>query len=143
MMDPGVRGDGTDDDNLAEFLTLAAACDAFVLGTPVYHDSYSGVLKNALDHLGSASLGGKVFGLVSHGGQRTTQAVDPDKQAIATEQKAEITPGAQGGAAKITVVVAPACSPVTRCVGWSAPMPLSRTSNGPAGPRPTLRTTSV
>lgn len=77
MMDPCVRSDrdNIDDDNLAAFLTLAEASDAFVLGTPVYHDSYSGVLKNALDHLGSASLGGKVFGLVSHGGQRTTQAV--------------------------------------------------------------------
>jgi flagellar M-ring protein FliF len=30
--------------------------------------------------------------------ERTTQAVDPDKQAVATEQKAEVTPGAQGGA---------------------------------------------
>jgi len=31
--------------------------------------------------------------------ERTTQSVDPDKQAITTEQKAEIVPGAQGGAA--------------------------------------------
>ncbi|MFI5309602.1 MAG: flagellar basal-body MS-ring/collar protein FliF [Gemmatimonadales bacterium] len=31
--------------------------------------------------------------------ERTTQAVDPDRQALASEQKAEITPGAQGGAA--------------------------------------------
>ena len=30
--------------------------------------------------------------------QRTTQTVDPSKQAVATEQKAEIIPGAQGGA---------------------------------------------
>jgi flagellar M-ring protein FliF len=29
---------------------------------------------------------------------RTVQTVDPDKQALATEQKAEIVPGAQGGA---------------------------------------------
>jgi flagellar M-ring protein FliF len=35
--------------------------------------------------------------------ERTTQAVDPDKQAVATEQKAEITPGAQGGAASSNV----------------------------------------
>jgi flagellar M-ring protein FliF len=31
--------------------------------------------------------------------ERTTQAVDPDKQAVSTEQKAEVTPGAQGGSA--------------------------------------------
>jgi flagellar M-ring protein FliF len=30
--------------------------------------------------------------------ERTTQSVDPDRQALATEQKAEITPGAEGGA---------------------------------------------
>jgi flagellar M-ring protein FliF len=35
--------------------------------------------------------------------QRTTASVDPDKQAIATEQRAEITPGAQGGAASSNV----------------------------------------
>ncbi|MGQ0766219.1 MAG: flagellar basal-body MS-ring/collar protein FliF [Gemmatimonadota bacterium] len=31
--------------------------------------------------------------------ERTTQSVDPDRQVTATEQKAEIVPGAQGGAA--------------------------------------------
>ncbi len=35
--------------------------------------------------------------------ERTVEAVDPDKQAVATEQKAEITPGAQGGAASTNV----------------------------------------
>lgn len=35
--------------------------------------------------------------------ERTVEAVDPDKQAIATEQRAEITPGAQGGAASTNV----------------------------------------
>ena len=35
--------------------------------------------------------------------ERTTHAVDPERQAIATEQKAEITPGAQGGAASTNV----------------------------------------
>jgi FMN reductase len=41
----------------------------------VYHDSFSGVLKNAVDHLGAEQLAEKAFGLVSHGGHRTTQAV--------------------------------------------------------------------
>lgn len=35
--------------------------------------------------------------------ERTVEAVDPDKQAVATEQRAEITPGAQGGAASTNV----------------------------------------
>lgn len=34
--------------------------------------------------------------------ERTTQSVDPARQAIATEQKAEIIPGAEGGAASTT-----------------------------------------
>jgi flagellar M-ring protein FliF len=35
--------------------------------------------------------------------ERTTQSVDPEKQAVSTEQRAEITPGAQGGAASSNV----------------------------------------
>lgn len=35
--------------------------------------------------------------------ERTTQSVDPEKQALSSEQKAEITPGAQGGAASTNV----------------------------------------
>jgi flagellar M-ring protein FliF len=35
--------------------------------------------------------------------ERTVQAVDPDKQAVATEQRAEVTPGAQGGSASSNV----------------------------------------
>ena len=34
-----------------ELVELAGAADGFVLATPVYHNSYSGVLKNCLDHL--------------------------------------------------------------------------------------------
>lgn len=35
--------------------------------------------------------------------ERTVQSVDPDRQAVSTEQKAEITPGAEGGAASSNV----------------------------------------
>lgn len=35
--------------------------------------------------------------------ERTTQAVDPDKQALASEQKSEIIPGQQGGAASTNI----------------------------------------
>ncbi|MHB1310458.1 MAG: flagellar basal-body MS-ring/collar protein FliF [Gemmatimonadaceae bacterium] len=35
--------------------------------------------------------------------ERTTQSVDPERQALATQQKAEITPGADGGAASTNV----------------------------------------
>nr|MBP9105618.1 flagellar M-ring protein FliF [Gemmatimonadaceae bacterium] len=57
--------------------------------------------------------------------ERTTQTMDPDKQVTATEQKAEIVPGAQGGAgssnqaityenSKNTEVFAPAAGTVRR-----------------------------
>lgn len=48
---------------------------AFVLGTPVYHNSYSGVLKNFLDHLAVAQFEGKPVGLICHGG--TLRSVQP------------------------------------------------------------------
>jgi flagellar M-ring protein FliF len=35
--------------------------------------------------------------------ERTTQAIDPDKQALASEQKTEITPGQQGGAGQTNI----------------------------------------
>lgn len=54
----------------------AEAADAFVLGSPIYHNSYSGLLKNALDLLEIAQVGGKAVAVVSHGGGRSRQAVD-------------------------------------------------------------------
>jgi NAD(P)H-dependent FMN reductase len=39
-----------------------------ILGTPVYHGSFSGVLKNALDAMGFAEFEGKVVGLVGISG---------------------------------------------------------------------------
>ena len=57
-------------------MTFAESCDAFVLASPIYHNSYSGVLKNALDHLAIAQFYYKPVGLLSHGGNRSSQAVD-------------------------------------------------------------------
>ncbi len=39
-----------------------------ILGTPEYHGSYSGVLKNALDLMGFNEFGGKMVGLVGVSG---------------------------------------------------------------------------
>lgn len=44
------------------------AAHGVLLGTPEYHGSYSGVLKNALDLLGFDEFEGKVVGLVSVSG---------------------------------------------------------------------------
>jgi NAD(P)H-dependent FMN reductase len=60
---------------------LASWADAFVLATPTYHNSYSGLLKNALDHLDSGHFEGKPVGLASNGGrQALTHAVDHLRQ---------------------------------------------------------------
>lgn len=48
----------------------ADQADAFVLGTPVYHNSFSGVLKNALDHLHVDQFRHKPIGLISNGHER-------------------------------------------------------------------------
>ncbi|MFD0388635.1 NADPH-dependent FMN reductase [Tistrella bauzanensis] len=58
---------------------VVAAVDgaaAIVLATPLYHNGPSGALKNALDLLSIPQLAYKPVGLASHGGGRTTQAVD-------------------------------------------------------------------
>jgi azobenzene reductase len=59
-------------------LVLAAnAAQALVLATPNYHNSFSGLLKDALDNLTVAQFNGKAVGLASNaGGIPATQAVD-------------------------------------------------------------------
>ncbi len=59
----------------ARLFRLAEAADAYLLASPVYHNSYSGVLKNALDYLTLRDLHYRPVALASHGG-RSTQAVD-------------------------------------------------------------------
>jgi len=56
---------------------LATAAAGFALASPVYHNSYTGVLKNALDNLGIRQFEGKPVALLSHGSPRTcVQACD-------------------------------------------------------------------
>jgi NAD(P)H-dependent FMN reductase len=56
---------------------LATRAEAFVLGSPVYHNSYSGVLKNCLDHLTIRHFEAKPVGLACHGGTlRSMQSAD-------------------------------------------------------------------
>lgn len=47
---------------------IVADADALLLGTPNYHGSYAGVLKNALDYLGRDEFGGKTVGLLEVAG---------------------------------------------------------------------------
>ncbi len=59
-------------------LALAArSADAIVVASPLYHNSYSGVVKNALDHLSTGEFDGKPLGLIGHCGHLTNpQALD-------------------------------------------------------------------
>lgn len=51
--------------------------DAVILGTPMYHGSYSGVLKNALDYCSFDEFEGKIVGLLAvSGGPFPTAALD-------------------------------------------------------------------
>jgi azobenzene reductase len=58
-------------------VSAAAAADGFVIATPLYHGSYSGGVKDALDHLSANEVQGKVVALLSHSGSfPATQALD-------------------------------------------------------------------
>ena len=78
IMGPAERSDLSThaNHNVRELAKLALEADAFVWGSPIYHNSYSGVLKNTLDFLGSKYFDYKPVGLASHGGNGSTQAVD-------------------------------------------------------------------
>jgi NAD(P)H-dependent FMN reductase len=52
---------------------LANDADAFVWGTPSCHNSFSGVLKNALDHLDVDQFRQKPVAFISHDRERSVQ----------------------------------------------------------------------
>ena len=56
------------DKHLLEFLKNVKRADILVFGTPVYHGSFSGGLKNALDWLSSSLLADKIVGLACNSG---------------------------------------------------------------------------
>jgi FMN reductase len=65
--------DGKDDestypDDVFRLREDVAAAQGIILATPDYHGGYSGVLKNALDLMGSAQFKGKVTGLLGVSG---------------------------------------------------------------------------
>lgn len=53
---------------VVRFREALRGAQGFVIGTPEYHGSFSGLLKNALDHTGFDEFEGKVVGLVAVSG---------------------------------------------------------------------------
>ncbi len=79
--DPDVGGQG----DAAALRERVAAADAVVLGTPNYHGSFSGALKNALDHLGRDEFEGTTVGLlVVAGGSFPTPALEHLRTVVRT-----------------------------------------------------------
>jgi FMN reductase len=63
---PLVGAEGSwQDTNVKEFQALATECDGYILTSPEYHGTMSGVMKNTLDWVYKDHVGGKAFGLMS------------------------------------------------------------------------------
>ena len=70
-LDLPLRGgprDTPDHPGTTELKRRVKSADGILLGSPEYHNSISGVLKNALDLLSSDEMRGKLFGLLGVGG---------------------------------------------------------------------------
>ena len=55
---------------IRRFRERLRSADGFIIGTPEYHGSFTGVLKNALDHTGFAEWEGKMIALIGVSGGR-------------------------------------------------------------------------
>ncbi len=60
------RPEANPNKQVSRFAKEIREADGIILGSPMYHGSYSGVLKNALDNLPSDAFYLKAVGLVSH-----------------------------------------------------------------------------
>ncbi|MFI0915493.1 NADPH-dependent FMN reductase [Streptomyces abikoensis] len=68
MHDISEHDEPTPEGQTAQLRHLVAAADGIVLATPVYHGSYSGLLKNCLDHLRGDAFASKPVGILANGG---------------------------------------------------------------------------
>ena len=63
--------------NVKMYKEMAESVDAFVLSSPEYHGTMSGVMKNSLDWLSFDQTTGMIFGLISTlGGQSNTTTLN-------------------------------------------------------------------
>jgi len=86
--DPGARaaGDGP------RFRREVEAADAVLLGTPNYHDSYSGVLKNALDYCKREEFADTTVGLLEVAGGRYPGSAMADLRGVCRILEAWVLP---------------------------------------------------
>jgi FMN reductase len=69
--------DSWEDDNVKSFQELAKSADAYILSSPEYHGTMSGVMKNQLDWVYFDQAGGKVWGVMSTlGGQSNSNTLN-------------------------------------------------------------------
>jgi len=75
---PFVGEDGCwDHPNVKKYKDIADSVDAFVLSSPEYHGTMSGVMKNSLDWLSFNQTSGKIFSFISTlGGQSNTTTLN-------------------------------------------------------------------
>lgn len=79
LYDPNFHFDSENDTDpqVVQFMQYAKEANAFIWGTPNYHNSFTGVLKNAIDHLSFDQVRDKPIGLVCNsGGMRNVQPLD-------------------------------------------------------------------
>ena len=93
-VDPGRHGDpsGPADGSVRRLVDLALRADAAHLGHPVYHNSYSGVLKCALDHLAMPQLADKPVALCGDGGRAGSEQPLDHLRTVARSFHAIATP---------------------------------------------------
>ena len=65
---PPLNPDADEQGDSATVIDRVDNADAVILGSPMYHGSYSGVLKNALDYCGFDEFEGKTVGLLAVSG---------------------------------------------------------------------------
>jgi NAD(P)H-dependent FMN reductase len=65
---PALNPDRESQGDSDELVARVDNADAVILGSPMYHGSYSGVLKNAIDYCGFDEFEGKTVGLLAVSG---------------------------------------------------------------------------
>jgi NAD(P)H-dependent FMN reductase len=89
-----------DDSQTARLRHRVAAADGVVLATPVYHGSFSALLKNFLDHLLSDAFHGKPVALIANGG-------GPRSGGIACEQLRSVVRSLSGWSTPTHLAITP------------------------------------